>query len=56
MRQSRVAQVSIFERYSQHELSKQLGQLSMILDRYPEILTLIENDLVHSSEKNRQHL
>tara|TARA_B100000315_G_scaffold150851_1_gene139614 strand:+ start:132 stop:1472 length:1341 start_codon:yes stop_codon:yes gene_type:complete len=48
MRETRVAQISIFEKYSQHEFGKQLQQLSTILDRYPEILNLIENDLIDS--------
>ena len=51
MRETRVAQASIFEKYSQHESGKQLKLLSMILDRYPKILELIENDLIDSSCK-----
>ena len=46
MRETRVAQISIFENYSQHEFGVQLKQLSNILDRYPEILALIEKDLI----------
>jgi IS5 family transposase len=46
MRQSRVVQISIFEKYSQHEFGMRLEQLSKILDRYPEILDLIEQDLI----------
>ncbi len=51
MRQSRVAQISIFEKYSQHDFRMRLEQLSKILDRYPEILDLIEQDLIDSSCK-----
>jgi hypothetical protein len=51
MRETRVAHVSIFEKYSQHEFGKQLEQLSKILDRYSEILNLIANDLIDSSCK-----
>jgi IS5 family transposase len=51
MRQSRVAQISIFEKYSQHEFGIRLEQLSKILDRYPEILDLIEQDLIDTSCK-----
>lgn len=45
MRETRVAQISIFEKYAQHEFAEQLQTLSSILDQWPEILTLIENDL-----------
>lgn len=48
MRKPRVAQISIFEKYSQHELDIQLEQPSNILDRYPEILDLIKSDLIGS--------
>ena len=49
MRENRVAQISIFENYSQHEFGAQLKRLSCILDRYPEILILIKKDLIDSS-------
>lgn len=49
MRETRVAQISIFEKYSQHEFGLQLERLSNILDRYPETLDLIESDLIDSS-------
>ena len=52
MRETRVAQISIFEKYSLHEFGVQLKQLSKILDGYPEILDLIEHDLIDSSCKN----
>lgn len=52
MRETRVAQISIFENYSQHEFGVQLKQLSSILDRYPEILSLIEKDLIDSTCKH----
>jgi IS5 family transposase len=46
MRETRVAQISIFENYSQHEFGVRLKRLSKILDRYPDILGLIEKDLI----------
>jgi IS5 family transposase len=52
MRQSRVAQTSIFEKYSQHEFGVRLEQLSHILDRYPEILDLIKSDLINDDCRN----
>ncbi|MFT5505586.1 MAG: IS5 family transposase [Gammaproteobacteria bacterium] len=52
MRETRVAQVSIFENYSQHELGVRLKSLSDILDRHPEILTLVARDLVDESVSN----
>ncbi len=51
MRETRVAQISIFENYSQHELGIQLKQLSCILDRFPDILALLENDLIDKTCK-----
>lgn len=51
MRITRLAQISIFENYSEHEFGVQLKTLSALLDEYPEILTLIEQDLVGSSLK-----
>ncbi|NRB39901.1 MAG: ISNCY family transposase [Pseudomonadales bacterium] len=51
MRETRVAQINIFETYSQHAFGIQLKQLSKILDRYPEILALIENDLIEPACK-----
>ena len=52
MRETRVAQVSIFENYSQHELGVRLKSLSDLLDRHPEILTLVARDLVDESVSN----
>ena len=49
MRETRLAQTSIFENYAEHEFGKQLKTLSSLLDDYPEILTLIEKDLIDSS-------
>ena len=56
MRETRVAQINIFETYSQHAFGIQLKQLSKILDRYPEILTLIENDLIEPACKKSGRL
>ena len=52
MRETRVAQISIFENYAQHEFAERLLKISNILDRWPEILTLIEKDLIDKPKKN----
>jgi len=49
MRETRVAQASIFENYSEHEFGERLKALSAVLDEYPEILTLVERDLIDKS-------
>jgi IS5 family transposase len=49
MRETRVAQASIFENYSEHELGVRLKNLSNLLDCHPEILALVSNDLVAES-------
>jgi len=46
MRETRVAQISIFENYSEHEFGTRLKKLSCLLDEHPEILTLLERDLI----------
>jgi len=51
MRETRVAQISIFENYSKHEFGVRLKTLSQRLDKHPEILTLIAEDLVDYSRK-----
>lgn len=51
MRETRVAQISIFENYAQHEFAEQLLNLSNNLDQWPEILTMIEKDLIKTSTK-----
>ncbi len=51
MRVTRIAQRSIFEIYSEHEFGKRLKSLASILDDHPEILTVIEKDLVNKSLK-----
>lgn len=51
MRMTRVAQASIFENYSKHEFGQQLQSLSELLDEHPEVLALVEKDLVDSSLK-----
>ena len=45
MRETRNAQVSIFDSYANHELGKQLEALSTILDEHPAILSLVGRDL-----------
>jgi IS5 family transposase len=49
MRETRVAQASIFENYSKNELGVRLKSLSDLLDRHPETLTLVAKDLVNES-------
>lgn len=44
MRESRNAQASIFDFYSEHDRGKQLKGLSDLLDQHPKILSLIEQD------------
>lgn len=51
MRETRIAQASLFDNYSKHEFGIRLKSLSDVLDEHPEILTLIESDLVDSSVK-----
>jgi len=45
MRETRNAQMSVFDFYAKHELGKQLKDLSEILDEHPQLLSLIERDL-----------
>jgi IS5 family transposase len=49
MRETRVAQASIFENYSEHEFGARFKALSNILDQHPEILSLVSKDLVDES-------
>ncbi len=49
MRETRNAQASIFEEYSNHEYGVRLRKLSEILDRQPEILDLVAADLIDTS-------
>lgn len=51
MRETRIAQMSIFETYSEHEIGVQLRRLSDLLDCHRQVLTLIKKDLVNSSLK-----
>lgn len=51
MRETRIAQASLFDNYSKHEFGIQLESLSCILDEHTEILTLIEKDLIDASVK-----
>ena len=52
MRKARVAQASIFESYSKHELGVRLKLLSDLLDQHPDILSLVTPDLVDESVAN----
>ena len=49
MRETRNAQASIFEHYSNHEYGVRLQKLSEVLDRHPEILNLVAADLIDTS-------
>jgi len=49
MRETRNAQASIFEHYSNHEYGVRLWKLSEVLDRHPEILDLVAADLIDAS-------
>lgn len=49
MRETRNAQASIFEHYSNHEYGVRLRKLSEVLDRQPEILELVAADLIDAS-------
>lgn len=51
MRITRVAQASIFENYSRHEFGQQLRSLSDLLDEHPEILCILEADLINDGVK-----
>ena len=46
MRETRTAQTSLFDFYSQHKFSDFLRSLSDLLDSHPELLKLIEKDLL----------
>jgi len=51
MREIRIAQISIFEAYSEHDISVQLKNLGNLLDAHPETLPLIKKDLAKPSLK-----
>jgi len=46
MRETRTVQGSIFDSYSRHEHGVELSELSLLLDEYPEVLELLNIDLV----------
>jgi len=49
MRETRNAQASIFDHYSNHEYGVRLRKLSEVLDRQPEILERVAADLIDAS-------
>jgi len=49
MRETRNAQASIFEHYSNHECGVRLRKLSKVLDRHPELPELVAADLIDTS-------
>jgi IS5 family transposase len=46
MRETRNAQLSIFDCYAKHEMGSELAMMSALLDRCPAIVNLVETDLV----------
>jgi len=46
MRETRTAQTSLFDVYSQHKFSGFLSELSQLLDAHPQLLTRLEEDLL----------
>ena len=54
MRETRNAQASIFEHYSNHEYGVRLQKLSEVLDRHPEILNLVAADLIDTGVSDIQ--
>jgi hypothetical protein len=46
MRETRIAQTSLFEYYSEHDIDEQLKRFAGLLDRYPQILALVKKNLV----------
>lgn len=51
MRETRIAQRSIFEIYSEHDIGKQLKRLANLLDDHQEILNVIARDLINKSSR-----
>ena len=51
MRETRITQASLFDNYSKHELGLRLKALSDLLDDHPEVLTILESDLIDPSVK-----
>ena len=49
MRQTRTAQTSLFDVYSQHKFSDMLDQLSQLLDVHPQLLNALEADLLNEN-------
>jgi len=46
MRQKRIAQLSIFDQFAEHELGKELSIMSAWLDEFPEFADLVAGDLI----------
>ena len=44
MRETRNAQASVFDYYSEHYIGRRLKELSDVLDQHPGIVTLVERD------------
>jgi len=44
MRLTRTVQISIFEKFSEHEYGAQLKHLSAILDQHPQLVDIVSHD------------
>lgn len=53
MRETHTVQTSIFDFYSKHEQGLQFEALSRKLDEYPEILELVEQDLINGVDQDK---
>ena len=54
MRETHTAQTSLFDFYSQHEFSDFLRSLSDVLDGHPELLKLMERDLLTDGDRKKR--
>ncbi|NIB40329.1 transposase [Pseudomaricurvus alkylphenolicus] len=52
MRETRNAQASKFDFYSQHEIGRELEEISVTLDELPELLPMIEIDVFEVGVKD----
>ena len=51
MRETRTAQMNLFDFYSEHKRSEQLQSLSALLDAHPNLFGLVEGDLLNKDAK-----
>ena len=52
MRETRNAQPSIFDCYAKHEMGSELAVMSTLLDRCPDIVDMVEADLIDSDARH----